>query len=58
MDKAELIKQAYAYGCSVALKEAGYQQEIVEDTAVKLAQAPEVSQEVLVALNNVFNPAR
>ena len=38
VDKTELVKQAYAYGCSVALTEVGYDKKTAEETAVKLAE--------------------
>lgn len=41
VDRTELIKQAYAYGCSVALSEVGYDRKTAEETAVKFAaEAP------------------
>lgn len=37
MDRRELIKQAYAYGASIALQEAGYAPVVAEQVGVKLA---------------------
>jgi len=50
MNRAELVKQAYAYGASVALQELGYAPTVAEGMAVKLAEDPGTANRILTAL--------
>jgi hypothetical protein len=50
MDKVAMIKQAYAYGASVALQELGYDIRTAQDAGVKIAEDEEGMHPALKAL--------
>lgn len=50
MDKVAMIKQAYAYGVSVALQEIGYDARTAQDAGIKLAEDEEGMHPALKAL--------
>ncbi len=54
MDKQAAVLDAYAYGASLALQEAGMEKSAADDVAIKLAEEPTGGQR---ALNALLGPA-
>lgn len=51
--REEIIKQAYAYGTALALKEVGVEPEPAQEAAVKLASDKEMMSPVLLTMVKV-----